>query len=211
MRAVDAGAPPRYSGSSMLLRRVVLVLAGCGLAAVALQSAGTITAPPAPSAPGVYLLVSAAPNAPHPWLPIDSAGPYKINASNSELSSMTDAAVPAPTQASYVGAHAQVTAPTAQPVLCAYQIDASAGPLLVRLQSKKNVRLLDMGAVRATLIGGSRLVQSRDSPVMELNEAPRGDGCDLLEPAQPLPPGEYALMFGTENMTVYAFRVLKAK
>jgi hypothetical protein len=190
----------------MRIGRTLLFLAGMAIAATA-QSAGTITAPPAPAAPGVYLLVSAAPTAPNPWLKIDSAGPYKINSKHSELSSMTDEAVPAPTQAEFIGAHAQVTTNTAQPFLCAYQVNTNSGPLLVKLQSKKNQRVLDMGTVRATLIGGSRMVDSRDSPVVQLNEAPRGDGCDLIEPSEPLKPGDYALMFGTENMTVYAFRV----
>jgi len=209
----------------MRLRRLLplwmLVLGGCALIAAG-QTAPSISAPAAPAAPGVYLLASSPGSVPGPlpgsapesapepesWIRLDSIQPSNVKAERSTLS-MLAGATQQPTLAEYIGAQAQFRTADRQPVLCVNRVETAADPVLVRLKSKKdkNVRDLDIGAVRATLMVGASLAQAGNSDVVPMNEAPRGDGCDLLQPARALPLGEYGIIFGPDDLAVYAFGV----
>ncbi len=196
-----------------LLPLRTLVLGGCVLAALG-QTAATISAPAAPAAPGVYLLASSPGSVPgselepDPWLRLDSTLPSNVKAERSTLSVLAGATQQA-TLAEYIGTQAQFRTWDRQPVLCINRMERTADPVLVRLKPKKdkNLRDLDLGTVRATLMVGASLAQAGNSEVVPMNEAPRGDGCDLFQPARALPPGEYAIIFGPDDLAAYAFGV----
>jgi len=112
--------------------------------------------------------------------------------------------------AEYGGEHASTQVETAQPILCLCHFTSLPGaPVLVRLHPKKGVRELDGGRMIVfPVVGNSKMADANKSDLI-LAEVSRPDPqVWLVRPLTPLDPGEYALMLGTQNMSIFPFTVV---
>ena len=164
------------------------------------QAAGSALPANLPSgSPGVYVQSGG------DWQVVAPASPTKVKAKHAFASSLTYGAVAAPVVALYPGAHAQVQTRGARPRICVYNVITPEAPLLVRLIEKKNTRELDSGHVRASLTGSSHQAVADPGIVVPTTTSQEGDHVTLLEPQSDLVPGEYAVMFGAQNLAIYDF------
>jgi hypothetical protein len=114
---------------------------------------------------------------------------------------------PAATVTDYEGLHARVQIEPGRPVICiCHLISLPGNPALVRLHPKKNVRELDGGKLHI----GAKFAEAEKSDLIPINVSQPEDTVWLVQPQQPLPAGEYALMAGTQNMNVFPFTVAAA-
>lgn len=141
------------------------------------------------------------------WQAIAQTSPIKLKAKHAFASSLTYGAVAAPVVAVYPGVHAQVQVHGARPVICVYHVITSGTPLLVRLVEKKNSRELDSGHVRASLTGSGHQAVADAGIVVPITTSQPEDHVVLLQPQNDLVPGEYAVMFGANNMAIFDFGV----
>jgi hypothetical protein len=72
----------------------------------------------------------------------------------------------------------------------------------VRLHPKKDSRELDAGRL-PTL--GAKIAEAKQSDMVPTEVLQPENACWLLRPREDLPTGEYALMLGTQNMSIFAF------
>jgi hypothetical protein len=139
------------------------------------------------------------------WQTIAPASPSKVKAKHAFASSLTYGAVAAPVVAVYPGPHAQVQMHGARPQICVYRVITPDAPLLVRLVMKKNSRELDSGHVRASLTGSGHQAVADAGIVVPTTTSQPEDHVVLLQPQSDLVPGEYAVMFGAQNLAIYDF------
>jgi hypothetical protein len=126
-------------------------------------------------------------------------------------SPLTYGAVPATFRSEYPGIHSQAEIHLAKPVICICHFDILPGnPVLVRLHSdtKHDVRVLDGG--RLPVIG-AKVIEAKDSDLLPADLLQPEKSVWLLRPRQELPDGEYALMFGAQNLAIFTFSVAKAQ
>ena len=141
------------------------------------------------------------------WQAIALASPTKVKAKHAFASSLTYGAVAAPMVAVYPGTQAQVQMHGARPLICVYLVITPAAPILVRLVEKKNSRELDSGHVRASLTGSTHQAVADAGIVVPTTTSQPQDHVVVLQPQSDLVPGEYAVMFGANNMAIYDFGV----
>jgi hypothetical protein len=143
------------------------------------------------------------------WVTIPSAMPAKTKTKHGIAASLSYGAVPATVVAEYLGIHAQVQVQRAQPVICICHIISLPGdPVLVRLRPKKNLRELDGGKmVVLPVVGGSKIADANKSDLIPVDVAQPENMVWLVRSKQPLSPGEYALMLGTNNVNIYPFTI----
>lgn len=141
------------------------------------------------------------------WQALVQASPAKLKAKHGFASSLTYGAVAAPMVAIYPGTHAQVQVHGARPVICVFHMMTPDAPILVRLVEKKNTRELDSGHIRASLTGSTHQAVADEGIVVPTTATQQEDHVILLRPQSDLAPGEYAVMFGAQNMAILDFGV----
>ncbi|MGA2961490.1 MAG: hypothetical protein ABSD96_07440 [Candidatus Korobacteraceae bacterium] len=156
-----------------------------------------------PKTPGVFIQSV-------DWLPMSAARPSKTKAKHAIAASLSYGAVPATVTAEYAGAHAQVQLEAGRPVICLCHLLSLPGtPALVRLHAKKDSRELDGGKMIAyPIVGGSKIADANQSDLIAVETTQPESLVWLVRPEQPLAPGEYALMLGTQNMSIFPFAVV---
>jgi hypothetical protein len=131
-----------------------------------------------------------------------------MKAKRAFVSSLTDGAVAAPMVVEYANPHATVQIQTARPTICVSHLITTAPPLLVRLNVKKEIRELDSGSVRAVPFGDtSRQGHAQASSIVPTTTENPEDDLILIQPPTNLAAGEYAVMFGANNLAIFDFGV----
>jgi hypothetical protein len=117
--------------------------------------------------------------------------------------------VPAKLVAEYEGDRSPTRVEAIQPILCICHILSLPGdPVLVRLHPKKGMRELDGGKMIVyPIVGGSKTLDASKSDLIPADVSQPESNVWLVRPQAPLEPGEYALMLGTGNASIYAFGV----
>jgi len=143
------------------------------------------------------------------WMTLPSASPTKTRAKHGIAASMSYGAVPANVVSEYEGLHARVQIPPGQPVIClCHLISLPGAPVIVRLHPKKEFRELDGGRMRVLpVVGGSKIADANQSDLLPVDVSQPENMVWLVQPQQPLPAGEYALMLGTQNVSIFPFTV----
>jgi hypothetical protein len=176
----------------------------CLSAGLAQQSAGPVSDAGCPSGkPGVYVQGASG------WHLLSQASPSKMKAKHAYLSSLTYGAVGVPMVVEYAGAHSQVEVHTAQ-AICVSHILSPNVPMIIRLNVKKKIRELDSGTVHASLTGGLKQGQAETSSIVATSTDNSDPGVIVLRPTTSLPAGEYAVMFGAQNLAILDFGVIAA-
>ncbi len=143
------------------------------------------------------------------WTPIPGENPSRSRLKNSLAPAFTYGLAPASMVSEYEGIHAQTQIESGAPVICICRFYSIPGdPALVRLHPnpKKNLRELDGGNLHI----GAKLEEAEKSDLIPVNVSRPDNMVWLVEPRQPLPPGEYALMLGTQNVSIFPFSVVPA-
>jgi hypothetical protein len=141
------------------------------------------------------------------WISVPSEMPAKIHMKHGFAPALTYGIAPAAAVTDYEGLHARVQIEPGRPVICiCHLISLPGNPALVRLHPKKNVRELDGGKLHI----GAKFAEAEKSDLIPINVSQPEDTVWLVQPQQPLPAGEYALMAGTQNMNVFPFTVAAA-
>jgi hypothetical protein len=144
------------------------------------------------------------------WIAIRAAMPSKTRVKHGLAASLTYGVVAAPIIAEYDGLHAQVQVEPSRPVICICRVLSLPGtPVLVRLHAnpKKNLREFDGG--RMPVIG-AKIADATQNDLIPADVSQPEDTVWLVQPRQALPPGEYALMLGTQNVSIFPFTVAAA-
>jgi hypothetical protein len=143
------------------------------------------------------------------WVTIEASMPTKTKAKRGLAASLSYGAVPANVVAEYAGLHAQVQIEPGQPVICiCHLISLPGDPALVKLHPKKESRELDGGRMTVLpIVGGSKTADANKSDLIAVDLSHPESTVWLVRPQQALPPGEYALMLGTQNVSIFPFTV----
>jgi hypothetical protein len=143
------------------------------------------------------------------WVDIPSSMPSKTKSKHGIAASLSYGAVPATVIAEYEGLHASVQLAPGQPIICICHILSLPGdPVLVKLHSKKQSRELDGGKMTVfPIVGGHKVADANQSDLIPVDISQPESMVWLVQPQQPLPPGEYALMLGTRNVNIYPFTI----
>ena len=143
------------------------------------------------------------------WVTLPSATPTKTRAKHGIVASMSYGAVPANVVSEYEGLHADVQIPPGQPIIClCHLVSLPGAPVIVRLHMKKQTRELDGGRMRVLpVVGGSKIADANQSDLLPVDVNQPESMVWLVQPQQPLPAGEYALMLGTQNVSIFPFTV----
>jgi hypothetical protein len=146
------------------------------------------------------------------WVAIEASMPAKTKAKHGLAASLSYGAVPAIVVAEYAGSHAQVQIESGQPVICiCHLISLPGDPVLVKLHPKKESRELDGGRMTVLpVVGGSKTADASKSDLIAVDVSHPENTVWLVRPQQALPPGEYALMLGTQNVSIFPFTVSSA-
>lgn len=147
------------------------------------------------------------------WTPIDNAFPTKTRAARGLAASLSYGAVPAKLVAEYAGDHAATQVSPGQVTICiCHMISLPGEPVIVRLHPKKGTRELDGGKMIVyPVVGGSKMADANKSDLIPVDVAQPNPQVWLVRSQVPLAPGEYALMLGTQNMSIFPFTVLPAE
>ena len=141
------------------------------------------------------------------WISIPSEMPAKIRMKHGFAPALTYGIAPAGAVTDYEGLHARVQIEPGRPVMCiCHVISLPGNPALVRLHPKKNVRELDGGKLHI----GAKFAEAEKSDLIPINVSQPESTVWLVQPQQALPAGEYALMAGTQNMSIFPFTVAAA-
>lgn len=142
------------------------------------------------------------------WISISAQMPAKTHVKHGFAPALTSGIAPAAMVAEYEGIHAPVRIDTGQPVICICHVLSLPGnPVLVKLHPKKNVRELDAGKLHI----GAKAAQAEAADLVTVTVSQPENGVWLVQPKQVLPDGEYALMLGVQNMSIFPFSVAEAK
>jgi hypothetical protein len=143
------------------------------------------------------------------WIVVTNQFPTKTKVGRGWAASVSYGMVPAKILSEYDGEHAPTQIETAQPVLCVCHFMSLPGnPAIVRLHPKKGIRELDGGRMIVyPIVGGSKVADANRSDLIPADVSHPDGNVWLIRPQVPLPPGEYALMLGTQNVSIYPFTV----
>ena len=139
------------------------------------------------------------------WTEMLSAAPAKLRTKHGLAPMLTYGVAPAAMVAEYEGAHAPVRIEPGRPVICICHVLSIPGaPALVRLHiNKKNVRELDAGKLHI----GPKAAQAESADLIPVTVSQPENHVWLIQANQALPAGEYALMLGVQNMSIFPFTV----
>ena len=143
------------------------------------------------------------------WTSIPAAMPSKTKSKHGIAASLSYGAVPATVIAEYEGLHAPTQIAPGQPIIClCHLISLPGDPVLVKLHPKKTTRELDGGRMTVLpVVGGSKMADANKSDLLPVDVSHPKDMVWLVRPQQELPAGEYALMLGTQNVSIFPFTV----
>ena len=143
------------------------------------------------------------------WTAVANQYPTKTRAAHSIAASLSYGIVPVKIVAEYEGEHASTQTESAQPVICLCHFMSLPGvPVLVRLHPKKGARELDGGRMYVyPVVGNSKMADANKSDIVSADVSHPDPQVWLIRPQSPLDPGEYALMLGTQNMSIFPFTV----
>jgi hypothetical protein len=143
------------------------------------------------------------------WTAVANQYPTKTRAAHSIAASLSYGIVPVKIVAEYEGEHASTQTETAQPVICLCHFMSLPGaPVLVRLHPKKGARELDGGRMYVyPVVGNSKMADANKTDIVPADVSHPDLQVWLIRPQSPLDPGEYALMLGTQNMSIFPFTV----
>lgn len=143
------------------------------------------------------------------WMLVANQNPVQTKARRGFAASLSYGIVPAKLVAEYEGEHSPTRVDAARPILCICHILSLPGdPVLVRLHPKKGLRELDGGKMIVyPVVGGSKMLDASKSDLVPTDVSQPESNVWLVRPQAPLEPGEYALMLGTGNASIYAFSV----
>ena len=146
------------------------------------------------------------------WTTVANQNPSKTRVGRGIAASLTYGAVPTKIIAEYQGEHAATQIDTAQPVFCICHFSSIPGdPVLVRLRPKKGLRELDGGRMTVyPVVGNSKLADANKSDLIPVDVTRPDSQVWLIRPKFALEPGEYALMMGTQNVSIFPFTVVAA-
>lgn len=139
------------------------------------------------------------------WIEVPDETPSDSRVKRAIVHAFTYGAAPAKAVSIYDGARAQVRIRPSQPVLCICHTPSLHGaPVLVKLHPKKASRELDGGRLPPI---GAKIVQAADNDLVAVDVLRPENNVWLLRPSEPLPPGEYAVMLGTQDVIIFPFTV----
>jgi len=152
--------------------------------------------------PGVFIEDSS-------WKPMTNEMPARVKTGRGFAAAVSYGAVPAKVLAEYNGEHATAQVDATKPVICiCHMTSLPAKPVIVQLHPKKGARELDGGRmVVYPIVGGSKMADANKSDLIPVDQTHPDENVWLIRPQIPLAPGEYALMLGTQNLSVYTFSV----
>jgi hypothetical protein len=217
--SVDSGDLPDNSllgsGSPMhaLVRSSLLLVAVAVTGFVHAQNSAPAAAAPAPAFTADYpadragvLMQEGS------WAAIANAMPVRTRAAHGIAASLSYGIVPAKVVADYDGEHAATQVDAGQVTICICHMVAIPGdPAIVRLHPKKAARELDGGKMIVyPVVGGSKMADANKTDLIPVDVAHPDPQVWLVRPQFALPPGEYALMLGTQNISIFPFTVVPA-
>lgn len=144
-----------------------------------------------------------------PWTELANQNPTKTKLARGWAASLSYGVVPAKIVAEFDGEHAATQVQIAQPIVCiCHFISLPGAPVLVRLHAKKGARELDGGRMIVyPIVGGSGVADAKSTDLIAAEVSHPDSRVWLIRPNSPLDPGEYALMLGTQNMSIYPFTI----
>jgi hypothetical protein len=144
------------------------------------------------------------------WTPVANQNASKTKTAHSIAAGLSYGLVPAKIVAEYDGDHASTQTEAAQPTICICHFYSIPGaPVLVRLHPKKGARELDGGRMIVyPVVGGSKMADANKTDLVPADVSQPEPQYWLIRPQSPLEPGEYALMLGTQNISIFPFTVL---
>ena len=144
------------------------------------------------------------------WTPVANQNPTRTKTAHSLAAGLSYGIVPAKIVAEYDGDHASTQTEAAQPTICICHFFSIPGaPVLVRLHPKKGARELDGGRMIVyPVVGGSKMADANKTDLVPADVSQPEPQYWLIRPQSPLEPGEYALMLGTQNISIFPFTVL---
>ena len=141
------------------------------------------------------------------WIPIPPEMPSKTHLKHRFAPAFTYGIAPAGAVSEYEGLHAHVQIEASRPVICiCHLVSLPGNPALVRLHPKKNFRELDGGKLHI----GAKIAEAEKNDLIPINVSQPESTVWLVQPREVLPAGEYALMLGTQNMSVFPLSVAAA-
>ena len=144
------------------------------------------------------------------WTVVANQNPAKTKIARGWAASLSYGVVPAKIVAEYDGEHASTQVEAAQPVLCiCHFVSLPGNPVLVRLDPKKGTRELDGGRMIVyPVVGNSKMADANKSDLIAADVTRPNAQVWLVRPQAPLEAGEYALMLGTQNVSIFPFTVV---
>lgn len=143
------------------------------------------------------------------WISLANQYPTKTKAARGFAASLSYGLVPAKVVAEYAGDHASTQAPPGQPIICiCHMVGLPGNPVIVRLHPKKDARELDGGRMIVyPVVGGSKMADANKTDLVDVEISQPDPQVWLIRPRVPLPAGEYALMLGTQNLSIFPFSI----
>ncbi|HEV2323762.1 MAG TPA: hypothetical protein VGS10_07410 [Terracidiphilus sp.] len=193
----------RMASGALLLLALIVSAAACAQDTV--TPASSFSAGYPGDQPGVFIQGSS-------WTELPNAVPVKIKAAHGFVASFSDGMVPAKIIAEYKGDHSSAEVNPGRPVICICRfLSLPDQPVIVRLHPKKGARELDGGTMFVyPLVGGRKWPEAKKSDLIPVEVSQADPHVWLVRSQATLEPGEYALMLGTKNMSIFSFTVAEA-
>jgi hypothetical protein len=143
------------------------------------------------------------------WAEVGNQVPFKTKVGHGIAAGLSYGLVPAKIVAEYQGERSSTRVAESQPILCICHFSSLPGsPVLVKLHVKKDARELDGGRmIIHPIVGGSKMADANKTDLIAADVSQPEAQVWLVRPQMPLEPGEYALMLGTQNMSIFPFTV----
>lgn len=143
------------------------------------------------------------------WILVANQNPANIKTKHGIAASLSYGVVPAKVVAEYTGERSPSRVEAALPILCICHFLSLPGePVLVKLHPKNGMRELDGGKMIVyPFAGGSKAADAAKSDLIPVDISQPDPHVWLIRPQVALDPGEYALVLGTGNMSIFAFAV----
>lgn len=139
------------------------------------------------------------------WVDLSEEFPSNIRPKRGLIGSLTYGVVSATVIAEYAGQHAELQIKTRRPVFCVCNVPSlPGGPVLVKLHPKKDLRELDGGRLPVL---GAKIAEAKHADLVPTEAVQPENACWLMRPRKDVLPGEYGLMLGTKNMSIFAFTI----
>jgi hypothetical protein len=139
------------------------------------------------------------------WVALSQELPSKTRTKRGLVSALSYGVIPGTIIAEYPGQHAELQIENRRPVFSICNVPSLPGvPAIVRLHPKKDSRELDAGRLPAL---GAKIAEAKQSNLVPAEVVQPENACWLMRPREDLPAGEYALMLGTQNMSIFPFTI----